>query len=86
MYDADIEFDALTAQLDVMLYVPMGKNDAVMACVAQLAVPYKLPVIPFVTVNEPVITVLFCAIRPLRAMNSLAIISKSFPYPRLGLL
>ena len=37
--------------------------------------PEKEPVIPAVTVKDPVIVELLCAMSPLRAMNSFAIIS-----------
>ena len=49
-------------------------KEALVAFVANDAVPSKLPVIPFVTVREPVTILLFCAMTPLRATNSFAIL------------
>jgi hypothetical protein len=55
----------------------MGKNDAVMACVAQLAVPYKLPVIPLVTVKDPLIVVSPLEDTTNKSVDPLCIINKS---------
>jgi hypothetical protein len=46
--------------------------DTVVAFVAQLAVPCNDPVIPCVTVSEPLTVVLFCDIKPFLATNSFA--------------
>ena len=47
--------------------------------------PVKEPVIPLVTIKDPVITELFCAMSPLRALNSFAMFL-SFLYPTKVLL
>jgi len=47
--------------------------------------PVNEPVTPAVTFNEPVTVELFCAMSPLRAMNSFAMFF-SFPYPTKYLL
>jgi hypothetical protein len=73
--------DPVTIKLPVILALPVYGNtgvyveakDELKACVAYEAVPNKDPVIPLVTIKDPVITELFCAMRPLRAVNSFAI-------------
>jgi hypothetical protein len=60
--------------------VLLVKNDAEVAFCAQDAVPNNDPVIPAVTVNEPVILELPCEKYPFFIMNSFAI---PFPYPSM---
>jgi hypothetical protein len=61
----------------------LGAQEALNAWVANEAVPNNDPVIPAVTVSDPVTSLLPCERNPFFIMNSFA---TSFPYPRFGLI
>jgi hypothetical protein len=75
--EALVDVSAKEALVDVVAkeaLIAVEANDALVAVFANDAVPNKLPVIPFVTVSDPVTILLFCAMTPLRATNSFAIL------------
>ena len=49
----------------------LSKPSIVSALLAYEEVPVKEPTMPFVTVKDPLTVELFCAMTPLRAINSL---------------
>jgi hypothetical protein len=64
--------DAVEALRDVAVAnVLLSKPSIVSALLAYEEVPVKEPTMPFVTVKDPLTVELFCAMTPLRAINSL---------------